>query len=282
MKIRSYSDIHLDWYFANGAPFNPQTGEMRCWYPEKMEDELDTVLILSGDLWVGTKWIEWAGYSWIGEVSRRFKNVIVVLGNHDYWPQGHLSIKNGADKCNAMLQDMGFYNVYVLDCTSIEIGDILFVGATLWTDMNNGDPLTMHNMTNYLRYDGKIAFETGPNGAWSRFTPERWIGTHVRHRDYIKKTVEENADKKIVVCTHHVPLPTLCDPQFHSVGDGYYASDLSDIILDNPQIKLWTYGHTHYTLDTVLGETRLYNNSVGYTSEHKEQQYLVKHEIVEI
>ena len=46
--------------------------------------------------------------------------------------------------------------------------------------------------------------------------------------------------------------------------NGGYHSDLSKFILDNPQILLWTHGHTHEVLDYKLGETRIVCNPRGY------------------
>jgi len=281
MKIREYSDMHLDHY---GGRFNVQTGEPILWYPPELPDDKETLLILAGDLWISTKWIEFAGHSWIGKLSTRFKQVLIVLGNHDYWPCSHgLTILKGGDKCNAMLQDYGYYNVKVLDCDTYADGDYLFVGCTLWTDMKNGDPLAMHNMPQFMNYDGKIAYETGPDDGWSRFTSQKWINTHWKHKDYIRIIAEQNRDKKIIVITHHLPLETLIDPRY--VGDNsnyYYCSDLSDLILDNDNIKMWFYGHTHHQKDTWMVHCRLINNCVGYKSENLEHQGLIKHEVIEV
>lgn len=275
MKIRVYSDIHLQLDHYDGS--NVQ------WYPPALPNDKETTLILAGDIWIGSKFIFHGSDSWIGNVAQHFKQVLIVLGNHCYWPMGDLTIKNGGNTCNAMLQDMCLFNVHVLDCDTFQNGDVLFVGATLWTDMNKYDPLTMHRMSTDMNYDGKIAYETGPNGLWSRFTSDRWIKEHRRHRDYIKHVVEQNRDKKVIVITHHIPLLTLGDPNY--LGDarnGYYHSDLSDLILDNENIKLWAYGHTHHQNDVTLEHCRLINNCVGYSSEHMEQQNLVKHEVIEV
>lgn len=288
MKIRIFSDTHLDWYaecMHETRAFDPSEPKTLppFWYPVEMPDDKETTLILAGDLWTGTKFIEYCGFSWIAEVSKQFKQVLIVLGNHCYWPQGDLTIKNGADKCNAMLQDMCMFNVKVLDCDTFEAGDVLFVGATLWTDMDKFNPLAMMNMERYMAYDGKIKYETGPNGYMTRFTSEKWISTHIKHRDYIKHVVEQNRDKKVVVITHHIPLNNLTDPIFaNDPGNAYYSSDLSGIILDNPNVKLWAFGHTHYGNDVMFEHCRMYNNCVGYQSEHKEQCGLVRHEIIEV
>ena len=257
--------------------------------PPVLPDDKETTLILAGDLWIGTDWIEKYSYSWIGHVAPRFKQVLVILGNHDYWPQGNLTILNGAKKCNTLLEQMGIFNVKVLDMDTYADGEYLFVGATLWTDMNKNDPLAMHGMPTFMSYDGKIAYDTGLNGAWSRFTSEKWVETHQKHRDYIKHVVEQNKDKKIIVLTHHVPLEAVIHPKYVGhMSNAYYASDLSNLILDNDHIKLWVYGHTHSQGDIMFPTyadadgCRLINNAVGYQGEHMEQLGLVKHEVIDV
>ena len=46
--------------------------------------------------------------------------------------------------------------------------------------------------------------------------------------------------------------------------NGGYSSDLSEFILDHPQIKLWTHGHTHEDFDYLIGSTRIVSNPRGY------------------
>jgi hypothetical protein len=48
--------------------------------------------------------------------------------------------------------------------------------------------------------------------------------------------------------------------------NGAYHSDLSNFILDRPQIKLWTHGHTHHAFDYMLGSCRIVCNPRGYQS----------------
>ena len=46
--------------------------------------------------------------------------------------------------------------------------------------------------------------------------------------------------------------------------NGAYSSRLDQFILDNPQIKLWTHGHTHEEFDYMIGSTRIVCNPRGY------------------
>ena len=46
--------------------------------------------------------------------------------------------------------------------------------------------------------------------------------------------------------------------------NGGYMTELSEFILDNPEIKLWTHGHTHSSHDYQIGNTRIVCNPRGY------------------
>jgi len=280
MKIRIYSDIHLDSYLNWDD----------VWYPPFRADDKETTLLLCGDLWVGANFISNNdGVSWIQALSRRFKQVLVVLGNHDYWScKDYLTIVGGGKKCNERLAQLGITNVKVLDCDVHQDGDVLFVGCTLWTDLNKEDPLTVFNLQTFMKEADMTAVFDEDDKAWSRYSPDKWLRTHYRHRQYLKMIIEQNRDKKIVVMTHHVPAYELNDPHFASrVGpwasrNGYYLSDLTDLIMDNPHVKYWFYGHVHYQNVMQIGETTCINNCVGYMGQFFEKQKKVNHITLEI
>jgi hypothetical protein len=48
--------------------------------------------------------------------------------------------------------------------------------------------------------------------------------------------------------------------------NGAYSSSLDEFILDHPQIKLWTHGHTHEDFDYMIGSTRVVCNPRGYVN----------------
>jgi hypothetical protein len=83
---------------------------------------------------------------------------------------------------------------------------------------------------------------------------------------YIRDIVEANATSKVVVVTHHSPSKASIKPKYagDNLMNGAYSSDLSEFILDNPQIKLWTHGHTHDVFDYMIGGTRIVCNPRGY------------------
>ena len=84
--------------------------------------------------------------------------------------------------------------------------------------------------------------------------------------DYIRIITEGNHDKKFVVVGHHTPSPFSIHPKYahDKLMNGGYHSDLIDFILERPQIKLWTHGHTHEEFDYMIGSTRVVCNPRGY------------------
>ena len=116
----------------------------------------------------------------------------------------------------------------------------------------------------------------------SRFSPEDAVNEHKKMLDYIKIVTEKNYDKKYVVVGHHTPSPFSIHPKWanDTLMNGGYTSDLIDFILERPQIKLWTHGHTHEPFDYMIGSTRVVCNPRGYIdyevrADHFELKYVV-------
>ena len=98
--------------------------------------------------------------------------------------------------------------------------------------------------------------------------PEDTVEYHRKMVDYIKIVTDmlgENNNKYVVV-GHHAPTKSSCHPKYEEyyLMNGAYSSDLSNFILDRPQIKLWVHGHTHDPFDYMVGSTRVACNPRGY------------------
>jgi Icc-related predicted phosphoesterase len=193
--------------------------------------------------------------------SFSFPHVFYVAGNHEFYNgKFHKGIQYLRDECAK------FPNVYFLERDTKIIDDVVFVGGTLWTDMNKGDPLTLHAVRDMMN-DFRI-IKNDEKG----FTNLKPADTVIRHREtlqYIKHIVDEHKDKRCVVVGHHSPSHQSIHPVYASefLMNGAYHSDLSEFIMDHPQIKLWTHGHTHHPFDYVIGETRVVCNPRGYESD---------------
>ena len=250
MKVQVVSDLHLEF-----ADFD-------------LKNAGADVLVLSGDILVA-KFFDHKSpdsqsknfqrfNSFLNRVSMEFPNVVYVAGNHEFY--GGKWFKT----IDLLTHVASLYsNIHYLERQCVTIDDVTFVGGTLWTDLNKGDPLTLHAIRDMMNDYRAISNDK------AGFTSLRPFDTAQRHRltlDYIKSVVAEQHDKKFVVVGHHAPSFASVDEYYKAqhLMNGAYASNLDDFILDRPQIKLWTHGHMHDPSDYMIGSTRVVCNPRGY------------------
>ena len=226
--------------------------------------------------------------------SEKFPHVIYILGNHEHY---HGDFANTATHLKEVLGYLT--NIYVLDNEVKTINDVTFIGGTLWTDMNKEDPNTLYQisrsmndficvknsnrvvnfkawvpldkpaeMTDEEWFNSDINLRSQPEFKTrpSTFSPEDAVEEHKKFLTYLSSVIEENPAGKFAVVGHHAPSKLSTHPRYkkQAVINGGYSSDLNEFIIDHPQIKLWTHGHTHEDFDYMLGSTRIVCNPRGY------------------
>lgn len=195
--------------------------------------------------------------------SAEFPCTVYVAGNHEFY--------NGDfDKTLDILREecSRFDNIYFLERDHKIIGDILFIGTTLWTDCNNSDPLTLATLPSLMNDFVHIH----KNGDVSnRLLPQDIVLRHKHALGYIEHIIGHNKDKKVVVVGHHAPNKQSVHPRYKNdfYTNAGYSSDLTNFILDHPQIKLWTMGHTHHVHRYYVGDTLVVCNPRGYIGYEK-------------
>lgn len=271
MKIALASDLHLEFQDIN-----------------LINSEGAEVLILSGDIMVAEDLhnhpeMDYGMYSSVNlaDLGRRqqtalrfrdflkrcsfqFPHVIYIAGNHEFYHgKWKASIQYLRDECAK------FPNVYFLERDIKVINDVTFIGATLWTDCNKGDPLTLHALADMMN-DYRIIRNDEHN--YSKLRPAHTMYRHQQTIAYLKSILPDMKDRTIVFAGHHSPSKLSTHPKYQNeyLMNGGYSSDLSEFILDHPEIKLWTHGHTHDPFDYMIGETRIVCNPRGYAG-HDEQ-----------
>ena len=128
LKIQFMSDLHLE--FATMP------------VPEVLGD----VLVLAGDIHLGAN-----ALPWIEQCAKEFKDVIYILGNHEYYGQKMWKLPNNitASLAGYSMDDPKWpdaetlpkptklfeplTNVHFLDNECIEIDGVNFIGTTLWS-----------------------------------------------------------------------------------------------------------------------------------------------------
>ena len=193
--------------------------------------------------------------------SFQFPHVIYIAGNHEFYNgKFYAGIDYLREECAK------YPNVYFLECDTKVIDDVTFIGGTLWTDMNKGDPLTMHAIEGMMN-DFRIIKNDKRN--YASMSARDVVGRHARTLAYFRSVLAEQHNKKFVVVGHHSPSFQSAHEMYKhdTLMNGGYHSDLSEFILDHPQIKLWTHGHTHHPFDYMIGETRVVCNPRGYEND---------------
>jgi len=294
MKIALASDLHLE--FADIILKNTDNAD---------------VLLLAGDICVAKDLME-DGSAFANKSQRihdffkrccfQFTHVIYVVGNHEHY---HYDFKYTVTQLKKMLSYLP--NLVILDTEAFTLGDVTFIGGTLWTDMNKEDSLTMFHvkraMSDYHVIENsnrmvqrKVPLyemnpnytEDGKNGGKyklnekgyaipigekvkeeaAKFAPEDTVEYHRKMLDYIRIVTDMLGDnpQKYVVVGHHAPCKASTHPRYKEdvTMNGAYSSDLSEFILDRPEIKLWVHGHTHDPFDYMIGSTRVVCNPRGY------------------
>ena len=200
------------------------------------------------------------------EEMPKYRKVIYIMGNHEHYNN---SYDDTPDRIRRELPD----NVYFLEQESVQIDDVWFFGATFWTDMNKGNPTSMQiikqgmNDFKIIKFGHGIKIDNYGESYWTnQFTPAYAASVFKDTVDKLKVFLDEHKDDKVVVVSHHAPSAMSIDPTFkddHHMNGAYY-SDLSELILDNPQIKTWVHGHMHNQSDYMIGDTRVLTNPRGY------------------
>lgn len=274
--LRVISDVHLDWYAYEFTRLKYPVKDGRrilesefLWAPEPMEEDSDTCLVLPGDIWSGNRAFE-PRYGnpddfWLKRVAARFKYVVLVLGNHDFWGE---SLQRAPEKAKLH----GLPNVHVLEQSSVVLDQWKFVGGTLWTDYNDGDSLVLGTCSSIMRADHeRIRFQT--RDAFRGLRTPDLFEVHRQTKRYIaNNAVRDAPEQKLMVVTHMAPSYQSVNPMFRtpseSIANFTYHSNLDQFVLQyQDNIDLWVHGHMHLPSDYTIGKVRVLCNPKGYMSE---------------
>lgn len=267
MKIGYCSDLHLD--IDSGAWFDYDLPE--C-----------DVMILAGDIaqlcnlrhsMIGSYLYDNTS-NFIYRVSAKYKRVLWIPGNHEYYDS---SIGQAEMVGCAWLIGEGISNVEISSKFSTVIDDVLFVGATLWTDFNKENPLDMISANNMNDYS---AIFISDKGIGRVLRPTDVLKIHKEHKSFITQELYKNILSKVIVITHHAPDYESECGEITNMTPMYCCTDMEQIIL-NHSPTYWVHGHTHKKVCYNIGETKIISNPRGYFG-FEEISKTFKVEVIEI
>lgn len=236
MKILPMSDLHFEFHKDGGEAF----------VNSLPEGDLVDVVVLAGDIAVG------AGIpAALKLFCDRYEKVIYVHGNHEFYGCHYGEVIAHTLKAVEENKNLVWLNndqVWIKNEESHPTLNERFVGNTLWFPQ----PEDLHAYDRAKR--GMTDFSVIRDF-------EAWVFDRNRaHVNYL----DEILDVGDIVVTHHLPAPQSIDRQYHnSPLNAFFMCDVSRTIA-RAKPKLWIHGHTHTSMDYMLGGTRVVCNPFGY------------------
>lgn len=248
MKIRIFSDLHVEFEPFKFVP---------------LPTDKDTICILAGDIGVIDKMSSLAQL--LQQACSMFKSVIYVFGNHEFY---NGSIVNAHQKLLDHLSYYHLYNLHVLENKTVVIDNVAFIGATLWTDLDQ-NPIAAYNAEFFI--NDYHCIRTGSSDApyANRLRVKHTLAYHNESRKYIFDSVKEHKKQKnkTVVITHHgVSNLSVAKEFINDPLNSAYVTNLTEEIF-NIQPDVIIHGHVHRAQHYTLDNTQIYVNPRGYPGE---------------
>jgi predicted phosphodiesterase len=215
------------------------------------------VVVLAGDVARGSDGVEWMRAKWASTP------VIYVAGNHEFcnrWQNDFFTMPDALAELRAKAAGT---NVHFLENDEVVIGDVRFLGCTLWTDFALfGQDVQDAVMTRVEKHM--------PEYAHAFINPEQRLRArdvlelHQASRRWLKERLYDYFEGSTIVVTHHAPSAR--SSSVWHVGDPLNPAFFSNLesLCDGERVRLWIHGHTHNSVDYEIKGTRIISNQRGY------------------
>ena len=239
MKIQIYSDIHLEFYKT---------------FP-KIEPLAD-ILFLAGD--IGKLHMD--NYKeFFDYVSKNWKYCFYVLGNHEYYHS-----KKNFEKLNLEYKEFfkNYNNIHLLDRDYYILDDILIIGCTMWTKVDN-------NIINIINDFQHIKIKE--NNRTVKMNIETFNSLHQKDKDFLLNIIIENKSFSKIIILTHFPLiqENVSNPIYNNQPEyikNYFSNNIS-LDINCFQRMYIIGGHTHYSYNFKKDNITYISNQFGYKSE---------------
>ena len=180
---------------------------------------------------------------WLDILCAKYTYVVYVPGNHEYF-------HNTLNLDWQQVQQNAPRNFYILNDTEIEIGGIRWAGTTLW----------------YPDGVANVALA-------SKFADFKFIRDFAGHVYQVHDRAMEflsNATAEVWV-THHMPFANSIHPKYHEdPTNAFFYGRAESALMRCPVVpKVVVHGHTHESMDYMLGDTQVHCNPFGYEFEKR-------------
>lgn len=277
LPVQIVSDIHLNFDLdpkrANVgkkdlAKLDPDWLRQVLWFPEVTSD----TLFLAGDVFEGIKFLRYGSYSWLSDLSAKYRRIYLVLGNHDYYG---VSLTSFASKVSKLIAELGLTNVVLLNNSAVQLEDGSYLwGGTGWWSLKSLPASGVYYLTEQLM-PGTYRF--------TDFKEIKVQGRRLAVRDIVMAYREaeqsllsflstKTAEDRVHVMTH---MPYTREslfnrpPESDDLLDVYEAMEASDVThaLSHPAVVTHIHGHLHNCFDIQGAHCRIICNPRGYVGD---------------
>jgi len=270
----------LSWYFRSVRPAEmggrvsspPPVSELENRPEREDSGERDEgeILLLAGDLCPMNLHPESIWRVTLSWISARFRRVILVLGNHEWYG---IDIREEDSFLRDMTQDLP-ENVVLLRKGSVWMDPrrkVAVIGGTLWYAANPMNPLLYSSIADFslIRAD-------------SPSHVERWaVRQGNEHLNRLREALIPGgkfsipSDVRIICLTHHLPLSQSVHPSWRGsrLNTFFLNSDVVHVLRDvvgryhGRLPDIWVHGHTHQPCDYTWRGMRVLCNPMGYPTD---------------
>jgi predicted phosphohydrolase len=251
MKLYVMSDLHLEF-----APFEPDYSAL----------EVADVVVLAGDIHLGTNGLRWARDTFAD------KPIVYVAGNHEFYGQHWTSL---LDDLRRQAPDFG---IHFLENESVTLDSIRFLGCSLWTDFDffGRTERSYFMQVGEARLNDYRLIEAVPlevkMPSSSVLTNQKLTAMHTRLRHqsslaWLRSELAIGERESTVVVTHHCPSARSTPARYlNDELTACFASRLPMNLL--VEAKIWIHGHSHdrsdYQVEHAGRSVRVICNPRGY------------------
>lgn len=239
MRLLILSDLHLEVWREHAPKISPS---------ESRPD----VVILAGDIHTGARAVPWAAATFPG------LPVLYVHGNHEGYGQNlDKAQREIAEACATT------GHVHFLDSSEYRIGNVRFLGTTLWTDFrlfgDHHKREAMMHSENLMNDYRRIRLASQHYRKLRASDTARW---HQVQRCWLERQLAAPFEGRTVVITHMAPsILSIADEYSCDPVSAAYASRLDEVAA---HADLWVHGHMHMSSDYFIGKCHVVCNPCGY------------------
>ncbi|PYH94600.1 hypothetical protein BO71DRAFT_353037 [Aspergillus ellipticus CBS 707.79] len=219
-------------------------------------------LILAGDIGRLADYDDYRDF--LQKQTDRFELVFLVLGNHEFYND---TFTEGVERARQLEQESCFNGRLILlhqRRYDIPESNVTVLGCTLWSDVpSEAQDIVRSKIQDFRKIEG---WTVNDHNA-SHESDLAWLLKE------IQSTQRENGcaktqphERSVLVVTHHAPsLQRTSSPQHaESPWKFAFATEILSQVSRETNIKVWVFGHTHYTTEFTEGNIKVVSNQRGY------------------